>query len=169
VATNGFREYQTPGCVQTVIATYGTKKKSRKKKGGECIISGIYRIHNETQNIAYVGASLDVNRRIGEHMDLLRCGKHPLIKMQVDYDAGDMFKAEALFVSENNHETDDLMIRLAVVEQMYIDEQAAVYNKNEAPIRATLINKYLRLGVGSKGWEQDLANHIRELKTETGL
>ena len=133
------------------------------------MLEGVYRIHNKTKNVSYVGSTLTTIARINIHFSSLDRNAHQCPKLQADYNAGDEIASEVLYTTNQPLDLNDLLVRLAVAEQMFIDSYLDVYNKIEAPIQAALINKYLKVGLINSEWEADLANHISTVKAETGI
>ena len=60
---------------------------------------GVYAIINKTNGREYVGSSeKGVLSRINQHERLLKTGKHNRKEMQEDYNNGDVFEAEIIFI-----------------------------------------------------------------------
>lgn len=60
---------------------------------------GVYAIINKTNGREYVGSSeKGILSRINQHERLLKTGKHNRKEMQEDYNNGDVFEAEIIFI-----------------------------------------------------------------------
>lgn len=60
---------------------------------------GVYAIINKTNGREYVGSSeKGILSRINQHEHLLKTGKHNRKEMQEDYNNGDVFEAEIIFI-----------------------------------------------------------------------
>lgn len=61
--------------------------------------TGVYAIINKTNGREYVGSSeKGILSRINQHERLLKTGKHNRKEMQEDYNNGDVFEAEIIFI-----------------------------------------------------------------------
>lgn len=101
-------------------------------------IPAVYRIVNKVTNKCYVGQSVNVKKRLKDHFQLLRAGKHHSVKLQRSFDkyGEENFFGDVEFICDDPEE-------LTSVEQMLIDgamwfEQEPWYNISlvvDAPMR----------------------------------
>ena len=87
-------------------------------------ISGVYKITNTVTNECYVGSSVDIKRRWGDHKRQSRWKQHPNSKLYIAFQQYGLDK----FSFEIVEETDNLKER----EQYYIDLLKPSYNHNRA-------------------------------------
>lgn len=100
-------------------------------------LAGVYLIRNKVKGKVYIGSSRDVMGRLKDHENALRKHKHPNKEMQSDYDSGNCFYYEYLFVQPVK---DGLKIRekLYRLERKYIKEYNSIESGyNTLPVSET--------------------------------
>lgn len=96
--------------------------------------SGIYRIHNITNGMSYIGQSIDVSGRCRDHRRQLKKGKHSNVRLQSDYILGGsiIFTYQALAYGA--------VIALKALEDYWINyyRPTGLYNVTKASVNPTL-------------------------------
>lgn len=89
-------------------------------------ICGVYMITNVFNDFIYIGSSINIERRILDHKDLLNTGKHYNKKLQSDWTkfGPNQFKVEIIFRADIGVDRNELYS----IEQMYIDQHTPEYN-----------------------------------------
>lgn len=119
---------------------------------------GIYCIVNKTRNRIYVGKTKSLSKRLSVHLHQLRNSEHGILRLQVDFAAGD----DLWFMTLEHIERGVDSLRLSFLEQWWIDHippQFELYNSKlrvVSPSRDTyqaVLHKLLQLlqSSGSKG------------------
>ena len=116
--------------------------------------------HNETGRI-YVGSTVDLERRIAEHMLQLRKGSHGNPYLQKDYDeVGQEFTVYRLDQIANvfeNRKEYDWMMKLHTTDPEY------GYNMDDRGVRRPLVGVQFKEGLPKrKGESDDKEQHQRE-------
>lgn len=105
-------------------------------------LAGVYMIRNKVKGKVYIGSSRDVISRLKDHENSLRKHKHPNKEMQSDYDAGNCFYYEYLFVQPIK---DGRCIRekLYRLEREYIEKYNSIEKGyNSLPVSKSSHNLY---------------------------
>ena len=102
------------------------------------MLSGVYKIRNETNDRFYIGSSNDIVSRWNQHKNMLASGIHPNKALQIDYDKSGIqsFKFEIL-------ETIEDVTVLRKAEQKWLD---ALYDDGRKCYNLSSISVGLRVG-----------------------
>lgn len=105
-----------------------------------CDLAGVYLIRNKAKGKVYIGSSRDVISRIKGHETALRFHKHQNKEMQADYDAGNCFFYEFLYVQpiKDGRKIREKLYRL---ERDYIEKYNSIEKGyNSLPVSKTAHN-----------------------------
>ena len=119
-------------------------------KNEEALNQDVYIIRHKITDRMYIGSSKNVNRRIGNHINALRRGKHPVEDMRKDFDIyGENYSFE-IFENVNDrseyHLMDRYNSRLRGVGYNYKDNHYRPYKSGYYLVKV----KMTRLGITYK-------------------
>lgn len=105
--------------------------------------AGVYAIINETNGKRYIGASTDVSKRLMNHIQSLKSGKHIIPDLQRDFEDGHRFTYEVLY---RPHMSSKDYVKRALItmehEHIMKSDVSMLYNRELTPpyIWNTIVN-----------------------------